>query len=317
MKTATKKPLNRLNMSTMPSNFAKSVQKIHISKADDDKMQAFGWANVAIRVDGEVIQDRQDDIVEIDELENAAYNFVLHYRSGGEMHQKSDVATLIESVVFTKEKMDAMGIPPETIPEAWWIGFQVNDPDVWEKVKDGEYQMFSIEGDAVREQVETVTKSKNHLTFKEKLHILYGTENDSNGVAKGGPGSGRYPKGSGKQAADGGSHKFKQGFSKTNLNNHWYGNKARGIHSHRSEYKGFTKEQYAKRALELIQKPTGKGILGYTNSKGEIIRYDTKSNDFVKGNPSIGIKTMFKPKGKLSYFQRNEKIKKGRWSQYE
>ena len=191
-------------MSTMPSNFAKSVQKIHISKADDDKMQAFGWANVAIRVDGEVIQDWQDDIVEIDELENAAYNFVLHYRSGGEMHQKSDVATLIESVVFTKEKMDAMGIPPETIPEAWWIGFQVNDPDVWEKVKDGEYQMFSIEGDAVREQVETVTKSKNHLTFKEKLHILYGTKNSGNGIVKGGPGSGRYPKGSGKESyADG------------------------------------------------------------------------------------------------------------------
>ncbi len=179
------------------------TRKIHITKADNDKMQAFGWANVAIRVDGEVIQDWQDDIVEMAELENAAYNFVLHYRSGGEMHKKSDVATLIESVVFTKEKMDAMGIPPETIPEAWWIGFQVNDPDVWEKVKDGEYQMFSIEGDAVREQVEAVEKSKNYLTFKEQMGILY-DENNNNGVTKGGPGSGRYPKGSGKQAyADG------------------------------------------------------------------------------------------------------------------
>ena len=32
----------------------------------------------------------------------------------------------------------------------WWIGFKVTDDDVWAKVKDGTYPMFSIEGEAVR-----------------------------------------------------------------------------------------------------------------------------------------------------------------------
>ena len=30
------------------------------------------------------------------------------------------------------------------------VGFRVSDPDVWEKVKDGTYKMFSIEGTGER-----------------------------------------------------------------------------------------------------------------------------------------------------------------------
>ena len=50
-------------------------------------------------------------------------------------------------------KMAAMGIPEGTLPVGWWIGFQVTDADVWEKVKDGTYSMFSIEGEAERVEV--------------------------------------------------------------------------------------------------------------------------------------------------------------------
>ncbi len=125
-----------------------------ILKSDDEKHLAFGWANVAIRADGEVIEDWQKDIVEPEELENAAYNFVLLYREGGEMHERGGAAVLIESVVFTEEKMAAMGIPAGTLPVGWWIGFKVIDDDVWEKVKDGTYPMFSIEGSAERVEVE-------------------------------------------------------------------------------------------------------------------------------------------------------------------
>lgn len=125
-----------------------------ILKADDDLHRVFGWANVAIRTNGEQITDYQEDIVDPEDLENAAYNFVLFYRTGGELHENPDVATLIESCVFTKEKQAAMGLPDGTLPEGWWIGFQVDDPDVWEKVKSGEYSMFSIEGTAIREEVE-------------------------------------------------------------------------------------------------------------------------------------------------------------------
>lgn len=125
-------------------------RKFRIVKSDDEKMFAFGWASVSMRVDGELIEDWQKDIVEPEELESAAYEFVLLYREGGEMHERGGVAELIESVVFTEEKMQAMGIPPGILPVGWWIGFKILDGEVWEKVKDGTYSMFSIEGTAER-----------------------------------------------------------------------------------------------------------------------------------------------------------------------
>ena len=128
--------------------------KFKIAKSDEDKHLAFGWANVSIRADGEEIEDWQDDIIEPEELENAAYQYVLFYREGGEMHERGGAAVLVESVVFTEEKMQAMGIPAGTLPVGWWIGFKVTDEDVWDKVKDGTYPMFSIEGEAERVEVE-------------------------------------------------------------------------------------------------------------------------------------------------------------------
>lgn len=131
----------------------KKKQTFKIAKSDDEQMLAFGWANISIRSDGEVIEDWQEDIIEPADLENAAYEFVRLYREGGEMHERGGVATLVESVVFTEEKCKAMGIPEGTLPVGWWIGFKVLDKDVWEKVKDGTYSMFSIEGEAERKEV--------------------------------------------------------------------------------------------------------------------------------------------------------------------
>ena len=128
--------------------------RFQIAKSDDEKMLAFGWANVSMRVDGELIEDWQGDIIEPEELEKAAYDYVLLYREGGEMHERGGVAVLIESVVFTEEKMQVMGIPAGTLPVGWWIGFKVTDKDVWEKVKNGTYPMFSIEGEAERIEVD-------------------------------------------------------------------------------------------------------------------------------------------------------------------
>ena len=129
-------------------------RKFKIAKSDDEKKLAFGWANVSIRSDGEIIEDWQQDIVEPEELENAAYKFVELYREGGEMHERGGAAVLIESVVFTKDKLRAMGLPEDALPVGWWIGFKVLDDDVWEKVKDGTYSMFSIEGEAQRVEVD-------------------------------------------------------------------------------------------------------------------------------------------------------------------
>lgn len=128
--------------------------KFKIEKSDDDKRLAFGWANISVDETGEQLIDWQQDMIDPEELENAAYEFVKLYREGGEMHERGDCAILVESVVFTEEKMRAMGIPDGTLPIGWWIGFYVTDDDVWEKVKSGEYPMFSIEGEAERVEVE-------------------------------------------------------------------------------------------------------------------------------------------------------------------
>ena len=144
--------IEKSNSEEKPDNVIKG--RFKIMKSDDDKMLAFGWANVSMRVDGELIEDWQEDIIEPEELEKAAYEYVLLYREGGEMHERGGTAVLIESAVFTEEKMQAMGIPAGTLPIGWWIGFKVLDEEVWEKVKDGTYPMFSIEGEAERVEVE-------------------------------------------------------------------------------------------------------------------------------------------------------------------
>lgn len=72
--------------------------RFKITKSDDDRRLAFGWASVSIRADGEL----------------------------------------------------TVG----TLPVGWWIGFKVTDSGVWEKVKDGTYTMFSIEGEAERIEID-------------------------------------------------------------------------------------------------------------------------------------------------------------------
>lgn len=124
-----------------------------IRRADEEERLAFGWAYVAQDEEGEQTEDWSGDQLDPAELEEAAYRFVELYREGGEMHQRGGVGVLVESVVFTANKMAALGIPEGTLPVGWWIGFRVTDEDVWAKVKDGTYSMLSIEGEAVRVEI--------------------------------------------------------------------------------------------------------------------------------------------------------------------
>ena len=127
-----------------------------IFKTDDDKRLVFGWASISITVDGEQLEDRQHDLIDPEDLEEAAYEYVLNFRDTGEEHIKSlrKKGKLVESCVFTAEKQKAMGIPEGILPVGWWIGFKIEDDDAWERVKNGTYKMFSIEGKANRVPVE-------------------------------------------------------------------------------------------------------------------------------------------------------------------
>lgn len=126
---------------------------INVAKVNDDNHLVFGWANVAIDADGEVPLDWQGDITSPQVLEKAAYNFVLKHRTTGEMHQGDTKGYLVESVMFTKQKMESLGIPEGVVPEGWWVGFYIPDDEVCAKVKSGQYKMFSIQGKAKRLKV--------------------------------------------------------------------------------------------------------------------------------------------------------------------
>ena len=137
-----------------------------ITKADEDKRLVFGWASISITVDGVQLEDRQKDMIDPEDLEEAAYEYVLNFRDTGEEHISTmrKKGKLVESCVFTAEKQKAMGIPEGTLPVGWWIGFKIEDDAAWEKVKNGTYRMFSIEGRANREPVEKFVPGSNYST---------------------------------------------------------------------------------------------------------------------------------------------------------
>jgi len=124
-----------------------------ISKLDEDQRLVFGWASIVKDKEGNVVKDLQNDVIRPEELEKSAYAYVLDSRVAGEMHKTIGVGSLVESVVFTIEKMEAMGIPEGIVPTGWWVGFRV-DADVFAKIKDGTYSAFSIGGSGKRKVIE-------------------------------------------------------------------------------------------------------------------------------------------------------------------
>ena len=127
-----------------------------IAKMDDDKRLVFGWASISFTADGEQLEDLQHDLINPEDLEEAVYEYVLNFRDTGEEHRPHlrKKGKLVESCVFTAEKQKAMGLPEGILPVGWWIGFKIEDDEAWEKVKNGTYRMFSIEGKAQRVPVE-------------------------------------------------------------------------------------------------------------------------------------------------------------------
>ena len=123
---------------------------VDIRKTDSDKMQIFGWASVST-VNGALVVDKQGDIIPVDEIEKAAYDFVQFSRDMGDMHSRMGTGRMIESVVCTKEKaacgLKAVNDKGEPV-EGWWVGFQVADPECWRALKSGAQPELSIGGRA-------------------------------------------------------------------------------------------------------------------------------------------------------------------------
>lgn len=79
---------------------------------------------------------------------------------------------------------------------------------------------------------------------------------------------------------------------------HWH------LEKHRTDFDGWTEEQYLQRARELLQKPTETGELEeVTRSDGSISRYCFSTNEFVATTSDGNIRTFFKPKEKEVYWE--------------
>lgn len=128
----------------------------NIAKLDAAEHLVFGWASVSIADgSGELVMDSQGDMIEPAELEKAAYAFAETGGAFNALHQGEDVGRLVESLAVTPQKLEAMGFPAEVAKSMgvrYWVGARLR-PDVFDRVQKGELTMFSIEGQAVREDV--------------------------------------------------------------------------------------------------------------------------------------------------------------------
>lgn len=122
-----------------------------ILKADDEQRLVYGWASV-ITENGEVVVDRQGDVIEADTLVKAVNDFMEHVRVGKAMHTGEQVGVVLHSLPITKEIGDALGIHSDR--EGWIVAYKVYDDAVWNMVKSGELAAFSIGGRAIKQEIE-------------------------------------------------------------------------------------------------------------------------------------------------------------------
>jgi len=124
---------------------------LKVCKVDEERHLVFGWSSMAVRKDGAVVVDSQDDKIAPADLEEAVYSYVAFSGEANAMHDGPAVGQLVESLVVTPEKLEKMGLKSDALPQGWWTGFHVEDAKSWDAVKSGKYRMFSIEGRATRE----------------------------------------------------------------------------------------------------------------------------------------------------------------------
>lgn len=143
--------------------------EVPIAKLDfnDDKRLVFGWMSVVEDEQGLTIGDLQGDTITSADLEDGVYDYVLTAREMGDSHKiVKGIGKLVESMVFTREKQQALNIPAGCVPVGWWVGYYVENDDTWQKIKDGTYRMFSIGGKGVREKLAKANSAQHAQTGK-------------------------------------------------------------------------------------------------------------------------------------------------------
>lgn len=135
-------------------NVSKNGDKVNTSammctvdvKKSTDQQMVFGWASV-VEQDGKPVIDLHGDEIDSETLEKAVYEYVLESRRGDDSHFFEGTAEMIESMYFSKEKQEALGI--DLGRAGWFVGYKVSDA-AWPIVKEGRFA-FSIGGKAIKQ----------------------------------------------------------------------------------------------------------------------------------------------------------------------
>lgn len=114
-----------------------------IKKSDDELRCVYGWASVVENSDQTVV-DWHDDVITVEDIVEAAHDYVTNSRKAKVMHNGGAIGHVVESLVFTKEIQEALGINLNKV--GWFIGMKITDDEYYARVKSGEYKMFSIGG---------------------------------------------------------------------------------------------------------------------------------------------------------------------------
>lgn len=117
-----------------------------VTKLDEDQRLVYGWASI-VEEDGQIVVDKQGDIISPDELLQAAHDYMSESREAHEMHEGVVKGRTVESIVFTEDVQKALGIDLGKV--GWFICQKIEDDKTWEMFKSGELKSFSIGGRAI------------------------------------------------------------------------------------------------------------------------------------------------------------------------
>ncbi|MHA1302897.1 MAG: XkdF-like putative serine protease domain-containing protein [Candidatus Heimdallarchaeaceae archaeon] len=124
---------------------------------NDEQNIVFGWAYIAQDEKGNQLVDHSGETVlkeDFYDFENGIYAFNLAFRESGFMHLGKAKGFLVESMVFSKEKMDALNIPEGTLPHGAWVGFFFPNDEDYNFIKSMKSPMFSIQGSAIKQEID-------------------------------------------------------------------------------------------------------------------------------------------------------------------
>jgi hypothetical protein len=123
---------------------------LDIRKTDPDQQLVFGWASV-VEKNGVLVVDKQNDVIPVSAMENAVYDFMLRSRDMGDMHLETGQGHIVESMMFTIEKQQTIGIDLGMV--GWWTGWKVTSAPLWKQIRAGARPEFSIGGTAITREV--------------------------------------------------------------------------------------------------------------------------------------------------------------------